>query len=220
MKTPQTRREFLQKATLGSATLAAVTRLSAQSSEASRPSVSERPRRPNLLFLWTDQHRGDAVPWAGDRVLQAPNLQALGERSFCFQRTYCTQPVCTPSRGSIMTGLLPHNHGSYTNNIRLDPAVRTIAEYLPDDTRTAYFGKWHLLGGNRDRPIPKELSYGFDTVLTNNCHTDFRAGKAFFWNKNGEKEFFNEWEPYGQTRQAIDYLKDIDKNISAALTVA
>ncbi|MEZ5275086.1 MAG: sulfatase-like hydrolase/transferase [Opitutaceae bacterium] len=144
MKTPQTRREFLQKATLGTATLAAAARLSGQSSEAARPAVSERPVRPNLLFLWTDQHRGDAVPWAGDRVLNAPNLKALGERSFCFQRTYCTQPVCTPSRGSIMTGLLPHNHGSYTNNIRLDPAVRTIAEYLPDDTRTAYYGKWHL----------------------------------------------------------------------------
>lgn len=144
MKTPQTRREFIEKATLGSAVFAAASQFSGQPSASITRPLPEPPRRPNLLFLWTDQHRGDAVPWAGNNRVKAPNLRALGERSFCFQRTYCTQPVCTPSRGSILTGLMPHNHGSYTNNIRLDPEVRTIAEYLTDDYRTAYFGKWHL----------------------------------------------------------------------------
>ena len=56
------------------------------------------PARPNLLFLWTDQHRGDAVPWADNPAIKAPNFfQPLGERSFLFHRTYVTQPVCTPS---------------------------------------------------------------------------------------------------------------------------
>ncbi len=129
---------------MGSAVLAAASKLAGQPSSSSDRPLPKQPGRPNLLFLWTDQHRGDAVPWAGNTSVKAPNFKELGERSFCFQRTYCTQPVCTPSRGSIMTGLMPHNHGSYTNNIRLDPEVKTIAEYLTDDYRTAYYGKWHL----------------------------------------------------------------------------
>jgi arylsulfatase A-like enzyme len=144
MKASQTRREFIEKATMGSAVLAVASKLTGQPSSFSARPLPKPPRRPNLLFLWTDQHRGDAVPWAGNTSVKAPNFKELGERSFCFQRTYCTQPVCTPSRGSIMTGLMPHNHGSYTNNIRLDPNVKTIAEYLIDDYRTAYYGKWHL----------------------------------------------------------------------------
>ena len=114
------------------------------------PTVSPKglarpPKRPNLLFLWTDQHRGDFVPWAGNTALKAPEFfKPLGERSFVFERPCITQPVCTPSRGSIMTGLWPHNHGSINNNIRLDPDIRCLVEYLPADYSTAYYGKWHL----------------------------------------------------------------------------
>ena len=108
-------------------------------------SASMPPKRPNLLFLWTDQHRGDVVPWAGNSAIKAPSFfQPLGEKSFLFHRTYVTQPVCTPSRGSILSGLWPHNHGAWANNRRFNPGVRTMAEYLPADYATAYYGKWHL----------------------------------------------------------------------------
>ncbi|HVT73680.1 MAG TPA: sulfatase-like hydrolase/transferase [Lacunisphaera sp.] len=139
------RREFLRTATLGSAALAMAGRLSAETAPTVAPKgLARAPARPNLLFLWTDQHRGDTMPYAGNTVLQAPNLRRLGEQSFCFRHAYCAQPVCTPSRGSILTGLYPHHHGSVQNNIRLDPAKRTIAEYVAPDCATAYYGKWHL----------------------------------------------------------------------------
>jgi arylsulfatase A-like enzyme len=148
-----TRRKFLRTAALGSATLslAANTALRAQQAPTVAPKgLAKPPRRPNLLFLWTDQHRGDTVPWAGNPVVQAPHFfQPLGERSFIFERTYVTQPVCTPSRGSIMTGLWPHNHGSITNNLNLRSDCRTIAEYLPDEYATAHYGKWHLGDENK-----------------------------------------------------------------------
>jgi len=143
---PLTRRQFIHTATLGSAAATLAAKLSAQSAPTVAPKgLAKAPKRPNLLFLWTDQHRGDTVPWDGNRALKTPHFfQPLGERSFLFHRTYVTQPVCTPSRGSIMTGLCPHNHGAWTNNLPLGPGVRTIAEYLPTDYATAYYGKWHL----------------------------------------------------------------------------
>lgn len=141
-----TRRKFIRAATLGSAAAAIVSSMKAQSAPAASPrGPAKAPTRPNLLFLWTDQHRGDSVPWAGNKAVKTPRFFGpLGQRSFCFRNAHCAQPVCTPSRGTILTGLYPHNHGSVQNNIRLDPKVRTIAEYLQPDCATAYYGKWHL----------------------------------------------------------------------------
>lgn len=139
------RREFLRTATLGSAALALTSKLNAKSAPKVAPkALAKAPARPNLLFLWVDQLRGDTMAYAGNNAVKMPNLRRLGEQSFCFRNAYCAQPVCTPSRGSIMTGLYPHNHGSIQNNIRLNPKIRTLAEYLAPDCRTAYYGKWHL----------------------------------------------------------------------------
>lgn len=146
MSEKSTRRSFIRTATLGSAAAALTGRLKAQSAPNVSPKgLAKPPRRPNLLFLWTDQHRYDVVPWAGNQAIKAPKFFApLGEKSFLFHRTYVTQPVCTPSRGSIMSGLWPHNHGAVSNNRVYREGVRTIAEYLPEDYATAYYGKWHL----------------------------------------------------------------------------
>jgi arylsulfatase A-like enzyme len=145
------RRSFIRRTTLGSAAVALAARTVVRSAPTVSPKgLAKPPRRPNLLFVWTDQHRGDTVPWAGNTALKAPNFfQPLGERSFLFHRNYVTQPVCTPSRGSIMTGLWPHRHGAWNNNRVMNPGVRSIAEYLPPDYVTAYYGKWHL--GNENK---------------------------------------------------------------------
>ncbi len=141
-----TRRSFIRTTTLTSAAAALGPKMLAQSAPNVAPKgLARPPRRPNLLFLWTDQHRGDTVPWAGNSAIKAPHFfEPLARQSFLFHRTCITQPVCTPSRGSIMTGLWPHNHGCITNNINLRPDCRSIAEYLPSDYATAYYGKWHL----------------------------------------------------------------------------
>ncbi len=141
-----TRRKFLHAAALGTLAAAAVGRklAAADAPTVSPKGLAKRPARPNLLFLWTDQHRGDSVPWAGNTTVKAPNLGQLAGQSFCFDRAYCAQPVCTPSRGTIMTGLYPHNHGSVQNNIRLEASKKCLPEYLPGDYASGYFGKWHL----------------------------------------------------------------------------
>lgn len=101
-------------------------------------------KQPNLLFIWTDEQRRDTMACYGNRSIRTPHLNRLADQSFVFDHCYCTQPVCTPSRGSIMTGLWPHQHGATANNVALNPDARTMAELVVDDYRTAYYGKWHL----------------------------------------------------------------------------
>ena len=73
-----------------------------------------------MLILWTDQQRADTLACYGNDYIEAPNINGLADKSFVFENAYCCQPVCTPSRASILSGLWPHTHGSVTNNIPLD----------------------------------------------------------------------------------------------------
>ncbi len=102
-------------------------------------------RPPNLLFLLTDEQRSDTLAAYGNSRIECPNLDALARRSTVFDRAYVAQPVCTPSRASLMTGLYPHQHRCIENNTLLDPRLPTWAECLPAGVyATGYNGKWHL----------------------------------------------------------------------------
>jgi arylsulfatase A-like enzyme len=98
----------------------------------------------NVLLLWTDQQRWDSLAGYGNDWLPMPHLNALARDSTVFERAYCSSPVCTPSRGSVLTGLLPHAHGARINNLPLHAEVRCLPELLADGRATGYFGKWHL----------------------------------------------------------------------------
>ena len=97
---------------------------------------------PNLVLFIPDQLRYDVLSLHGNEKPDTPCLDRLAADSAVFRRAYVTQPVCTASRGTILTGLYPHNHGCVLNDTAL-VGVPTIAEMLPD-YRCAYVGKWHL----------------------------------------------------------------------------
>ncbi|MHC4474720.1 MAG: sulfatase-like hydrolase/transferase [Planctomycetota bacterium] len=102
-------------------------------------------RKPNLLFILTDQQRADTMAAYGNRKIHAPNLNKLAKESIVFRRAYVSQPVCTPSRCTMLTGLWPHTAGLTENNIALPLEAPTLPEILGDpDYRTGYMGKWHL----------------------------------------------------------------------------
>ncbi|MCL4692797.1 MAG: sulfatase-like hydrolase/transferase [Candidatus Hydrogenedentes bacterium] len=128
-----TRRNFL--ASTAAATLAA-----------SASSAPARPKRkPNLLFIWTDEQRADTIDVYGNTRIQSPNLSKLAAESIVFENAYVSQPVCTPSRSTVLTGLWPHQNGCRQNNIALSYDVPAFPKLVDDpDYRSGYFGKWHL----------------------------------------------------------------------------
>jgi len=74
-----------------------------------------------------------------------PNLNRLAEQSVVFDQAYVTQPVCTPSRSTLLTGLYPHTNGCIQNNIPLSAETPCLPEMLSvGNYNTAHFGKWHL----------------------------------------------------------------------------
>ena len=99
----------------------------------------------NLLFIFTDEQRADTMAAYGNPRIEMPNLNRLASESVVFDQAYVTQPVCTPSRASIMTGLYPHTIGCTENNAGLRPDALCLPEMLADqDYVTGYHGKWHL----------------------------------------------------------------------------
>jgi arylsulfatase A-like enzyme len=101
--------------------------------------------KPNLLLIWTDQQRADTLAVYGNHRFRMNAINELASRSIVFDRCYDAQPVCTPARSCVMTGLWPHMTGCTTNNIPLPRDTKTLPELLADSAyRTAYIGKWHL----------------------------------------------------------------------------
>lgn len=103
-------------------------------------------KKPNILFILTDQQRADTLACCAETKYQirAPNLNRLADRSVVFKNAYCTQPVCTPSRSSIISGQWPHTNGCIGNNIALPEDSPSVAAALEGDYHCAYYGKWHL----------------------------------------------------------------------------
>ena len=180
--------------------------------------LNNETEAPNLLFVFSDQQTYDMLGCYGNEQIKSPNIDKFAEEGLLFNHCFSNSPTCTPYRGMLMSGKHALHNGCFTNDRPLIPGHgKKFAEVLRDaGYYTGYVGKWHLLGGDRNRPIPEgPLRYGFDEMFyTNNCHVDFRPGKCFYWNEEGEKVYFDEWEVYGQTNQALDFLdsrKDKDE---------
>ncbi len=178
-------------------------------------SCKQEYKQPNLVFIFSDQQAFDMVGCYGNEQILTPNIDKFASQGMLFTHCFSNSSTCTPYRGMLMTGQHPLYNGAFENDKTLVPGHgKKFAEVLGDaGYNTAYIGKWHLLGGDRNRPIPEgEMRYGFDELFyTNNCHVDFRAGHSFFWDENDQKVFFDDWEVYGQTKQALDFL-DSRKN--------
>ena len=101
---------------------------------------------PNVLILMSDQHKRTCMGVAGDAVAVTPNLDRLARESVRFTNAYCTNPVCAPSRASILTGLYTHHLESRGNAKPFSPKHKTIAHYFGSaGYMTALVGKMHMV---------------------------------------------------------------------------
>lgn len=102
-------------------------------------------KMPNLLFIMADELRYNTMAAYGNDIIQTPNINRLANESAVFLKAYVTQPVCSPSRSSIMTGLYPHTTGCTANNIPLKDNIPAFPVLLNrPEYKTAFMGKWHL----------------------------------------------------------------------------
>jgi arylsulfatase A-like enzyme len=186
--------------------------------------------KPNLLFVFTDQQSFDMLGCYGNQQVQTPNLDKLAAGGVRFEYCISSTPVCTPYRGMLLSGQHPLKNGAFSNDACMLPGNGnyfgevTMAHVLGEaGYRTGYVGKWHIYGGQRDRPVPAgPYRYGFDDVfLSNNCTLDFAPDVAFYYDQHtGEPVKFNQWEVYGQTQQAEQFIEESSQDQPWALFVS
>jgi len=129
--------------------------------------------RPNILLLLTDQQRFDTIKALGSAFsARTPHMDGLARAGVSFDQAYCTAPVCSPSRATLMTGLFPHQAGVPGNLGRdmppLSPALPTVGKMLrAGGYQTVYHGKWHLGGCLKEHgfEIAEECSHDETTRL-------------------------------------------------------
>jgi len=120
----------------------------ALSTHADEPDALKRGSgiRPNVILMMADDLGWGDTGYNGHPVLKTPNLDAMSREGIRFDRFYSASAVCSPTRGSCLTGRHPHRYGVLTANWgHMHPQEITLAEALKSQGyATGHFGKWHL----------------------------------------------------------------------------
>lgn len=104
----------------------------------------------NVLFLFPDQMRAQAMGCMGNLDVKTPHLDKLASEGMLFRNHFANTPVCCPARANILTGKYAHSNGMIANDLRLRESETCIAELFgAAGYRTGFIGKWHLDGGPR-----------------------------------------------------------------------
>lgn len=105
--------------------------------------------RPNIIFIFSDDHANAAISAYGDKrnLLQTPNLDRLAKEGIRFDRCLVPNPICGPSRATVLTAKYSHQHGFYNNEtVPFDGSQQTFPKLMQKaGYQTALIGKWHLV---------------------------------------------------------------------------
>src|SRR5438067_7143896 len=116
---------------------------------AGRASPATEARRPNILFIFADDHAYQAIGAYNDprRLIETPQIDRLAREGVRFDRCVVPNSICGPSRASVLTGTYSHRIGFYNNtNSRFDGSQTTFPKLLrAAGYQTALIGKWHLV---------------------------------------------------------------------------
>jgi arylsulfatase A-like enzyme len=165
-------------------------------------------KRPNIIFIMTDDHTSQAIGAYGGRLARlnpTPNLDKFAQESVLFENAFCTNSICTPSRANILTG-----QNSQTNGILdLDGNLPGEKQYLPQEMKklgyqTAIIGKWHL----KDEPS------AFDYYKVLHRKGDYFDPKFKEKRKGEWGDNFVNYKGYVSdviTYLTLDWLKNTDK---------
>lgn len=150
-----TRRQFLKTGALASAALVAG-RLPGARGRTMRTS-----KRPNFLFIITDQQAIDTISANGCRYLRTPAMDHLARTGVSFQESHSPNPLCSPARSSFLTSRMTSETSVVVNNRPIRSDIPNIGQWLGErGYETVYAGKWHL-----PQSFTPEIP-GFDVICT------------------------------------------------------
>lgn len=158
--------------------------------------IANQQQRPNILFIFTDDHASHAMSCYGSKVNQTPNLDRIAREGMRFNNCFCTNSICGPSRAVILTGKHSHLNGFIQNGNKFDGSQQTFPKILrKNGYQTAIVGKWHLA----TQPT------GFD-------YSEILIGQGPYYNppmiRNGERIKHVGYTTDIITDLALDYLKN------------
>ena len=160
------------------------------------------PQRPNVLVLFSDQHKADVLSCANHPDVATPNLDRLATGGIRFTRAYCQDAICAPSRCSMFSGLYPRTLGSLDNRddtLVMQQVVSMQKTFQQAGYRTGAFGKRHL---------KHACDEGWDVAASHLYGESPRRNYVTWIQEQGYgQEFAHEW--------AAEFGKGVLKNIKS-----
>ncbi len=162
--------------------------------------------KPNILCIYIDQLREDALGCTGNPLIRTPNIDRLANEGVRFSEAYVSTPLCTPFRGSFLTGKYAHAAGVHANHFPIRTNQKFLPHYLAEaGYNTGYIGKWHLYGGPKPGFVPPGPDRcGFETFVGFNRGHEY--DRSIFYFDDGQPYHCPRHEPDFQTDQAIDFM--------------
>ncbi len=160
-------------------------------------------KKPNIVFILTDDQRYDAYSAAGHPFLKTPNIDRLANEGATFANAFVTTSICAPSRGSILTGMYAHSSGVPTIESLKDPNPKwpTFSQLLQKaGYETAFLGKWHMARHKRPRR-------GFDHWVSFYNQGNYFGNEL---NVDGHLVWEGGYITDVLTEYALDFLKKMD----------
>jgi arylsulfatase A-like enzyme len=161
--------------------------------------TASRASRPNIVFIFSDDHGYQAISAYGSKLNKTPNIDRIAAEGMRFDRCLVPNSICGPSRATVLTGKYSHANGFYNNtNNRFDGSQVTMPKLLQQaGYQTAMIGKWHL----NSNPT------GFD-------HWEILPGQGQYYNppmiRNGERVKHDGYVTDIITDLTVDWLKKRD----------
>ncbi|MEC3908803.1 sulfatase [Tamlana sp. 2201CG12-4] len=182
--------------------------------------------KPNLLFIFADQYRRQAMGFLNEDPVITPNIDHLAKEGIYFSKAVANHPLCSPYRGMLVTGQYPLTNGVIANchsgrtkfNNYLDKRTETFSDVVAKNGYNAgYIGKWHLEGPKPTAPgettvwdawCPQDRRHGYDFWYAYNA--DNHHFKPHYWATNAEENeavYVNKWSPEHEANVIMEYLE-------------
>lgn len=170
--------------------------------------------RPNILIIYPDQMRYDAMGCAGNPVVKTPQIDRLAYEGVRFEEAYVATPMCTPFRSSLHTGKYSHSTGAYSNHHPIFDGHVSLADRLSaEGYQTGYIGKWHLNGGEAPGFVPPgQRRLGFEHFVGFNRGHYYQDG--IYFRDTDQPYHCPRFEPDYQTDHLLEFMEESTKDPS------